>query len=49
MNIINYKEKGCPQCNTEYQCFDCECFEVQWLKGYTLQDNLTWEKESEDE
>lgn len=35
--------EGCTQCNDDYLCFDCEYHEMSWVRGYTLQDNLTWE------
>jgi len=47
MNIQNFKIKGCQNCTKEYQCFDCECIEMSWFKGYSLQDDLTWKKENQ--
>ena len=36
-------QEGCTQCKDDYICFDCEYHEMSWVRGYTLQDNLTWE------
>ena len=40
----NIKLKDCDNCAKDYQCFDCEIYEMQFIKGYTLQDDMTWQK-----
>lgn len=42
INDITIQE-GCTECTQDYRCFDCEYYEMSWNRGYTLNDDMTWE------